>query len=212
MKKLYEKMPLIKIIDNSNQPQIDIWYSVRRVFDKQNKVDEYIRKESLDNNYERTSSNAPNIQIEKTEHEVYVKFGYEQETKFLIDKELGIEIDKPVMVSISHNKYQFSLYFNNQEVVSIKNPIYPYSNVSKEKPCRVQFQAVDKVLSMVNLFEGSMSQDMVELIYNRGEGDITQYDKEVSEIANSKTIKLLTKFPINYVMQNNIDRQWVKKV
>ena len=210
MKKLYEKMPLLKVIDNTNQPLIDIWYSVRRVFDKQNKVDEYIRKESLDNNYQRTSSNAPNIQIDKIEHEIYVKFNYEQETKFVIDKELGFEIGKPILVSISHNKYQFSLFLNNKEVVSIKNPIYPYTNVSKDKPWRIQFQAVDKLLSMVNLFEGAMNQDLIEIIYNRGEGDISQYEKEVPEIANSKTIKLLTKFPLNLMLQNNIERQWVK--
>ena len=212
MKKLYEKMSIIKIVDHNNQPLMDIWYSVRRIFDKQNKVDEYIRKESLDNNYQRTSSNAPNIQIDKIEHEVWIKFNYDQEIKFSIDKELGIEINKPVLISIVHNKYLFSLYFNRKEVASIKNPIYPYSNVSKDKPWRIQFQAVDKTLSMVNLFEGVMVQEMIELVYNRGEQDLASYDKEIPEIENSKSIKLLAKFPLNLMLNSNIERQWVKKV
>jgi len=63
---------------------------------------------------------------------------------------------------------------------------------------------------MVNLFEGAMNQDLIEIIYNRGIGDISQYEKAVPEIANSKTIKLLTKFPLNLMFQNNIERQWVK--
>ena len=197
MKKLYERMMILTLVDDENKPLLELWYSAERYFLEYEKVKEYVKElsenpEGINEDMRGRSSYLQKINESPYEikHSFIVKFLGHPPQRIECNDKNTLDIEGLNQIALVHNKYDLTLYLNGSKVGSIKPESF------KDTPSRICFQAVDKTLSWISLFEGSLQEDQISRIYNYGENALPNLEK-LPFIKSDKNLKLFWKFPWN---------------
>ena len=188
-------MMLLTLVNNENKPLLEIWYWAEREFLEYEKVKEYVKEITLFEENEEVEGRSSYLEkiIESPyviKHSFVVKFCGRKGKRIEWNQANYIKVGEIWQISVTHNRNNLKIYLNGWLVGSIKSETF------KEIPSRIYFQAVDKVLSCVSIFEGILSEDQFNQIYYSGESWIPHLES-LSQLKNDKNIKLFCKFPCN---------------
>lgn len=179
LSKVYEKMLLLGVVGEENEGLVEVWFVSKRVFKEFRKVEEMVDvNRSIDEESERNGlGGVAEFDIESA---IVVKFLGDDPYKFPIKRSF-IGVDRTFHFAFCLSKNTFSIHINNIEVAHAKYTI-PNGN-----PDGILFQAIDKSVSLTNIYEGQLTEPQINELYHLGP----------TKIPELSSIKPLGRFPQN---------------
>ncbi|CAI2359430.1 unnamed protein product [Moneuplotes crassus] len=208
MKRLYENMMLLTFINKENKPIFEIWYNCEREFLEYEKVEEFLKDlENPDHEGEGRNSYLEYIETSPyiLNHSFEIKFNGDFEGhKILCKSDNFLKVGEVAQFGFILNKTDLVIYLNGKEVGTTK------PEALKDTPSRACFQAVDKTLSSVSIFEGVFTPEVFDEVFSSGESYLHRLEI-LPCIKSIKNTKLFCKFPCN-LKNVNISTSYKTKI